>query len=49
MSEAKSLRIKKLHAVGSSIDDAMVLLVLHEVGFYGALVSHLVPSATVAR
>jgi len=39
MSEANSPRIKKLHEVRSSIDDAMVLLSLHEVGAYGALVA----------
>ena len=39
MSEAKSPRIQRLHAVRSSIDDAMVLLSLHEVGAYGALVA----------
>ena len=38
MSESKSPRIRKLHEVRSSIDDAMVLLSLHEVGAYGALV-----------
>ena len=39
MSEERSPRINKLHEVRSSIDDAMVLLSLHEVGAYGALVS----------
>jgi SAM-dependent methyltransferase len=38
MSLHESARIEKLHAVRSSMDDAMVLLSLHEVGAYGALV-----------
>jgi SAM-dependent methyltransferase len=37
MSKESSPRIKKLHDLRSSIDDAMVLLSLHEVGVYGAL------------
>ncbi len=39
MSEHDSPRIEKLHEIRSSIDDAVVLLSLHEVGAYGALVA----------
>jgi len=39
MSESTSPRIQKLHEVRASVDDAMVLLSLHEVGVYGALVA----------
>ena len=38
MSEQTSPRIQKLHEIRSSLDDTMVLLSLHEVGAYGALV-----------
>jgi len=39
MSEQQSPRVQKLHDVRATLDDAMVLLALHELGAYGALVA----------
>jgi len=49
VSQHESPRIDKLHAVRASMDDAMVLLSLHEVGVYGALVDGPATADELAR
>ncbi len=49
MSEHESPRVEKLHHFRSMIDDAVVLLSLHEVGAYGALAAGPATADEVAR